>query len=58
MFNEKFVVGIAYRWSAAARHGISSIWSLYLGYGYDLETTNLDNYNLAHMKFYATNYLK
>jgi hypothetical protein len=25
MFNEKFVVGIAYRWSAAARHGISSI---------------------------------
>jgi hypothetical protein len=38
MFNEKFVVGIAYRWSAANCHGrLSSIRSLYLGYGYDLK---------------------
>lgn len=47
MFNEKFVVGIAYRWSAAvsAMVGFQVSDALYLGYGYDLETTNLDNYN-------------
>jgi type IX secretion system PorP/SprF family membrane protein len=47
MFNEKFVVGIAYRWSAAvtAMVGFQVSEALYLGYGYDLETTNLDNYN-------------
>lgn len=47
MFNEKFVVGIAYRWSAAvsAMVGFQVSNALYLGYGYDLETTNLDNYN-------------
>jgi hypothetical protein len=60
MFNEKFVVGIAYRWSAAVTMvGFQVSEALYLGYGYDLETTNLDNYNLAFMKFScATNYLK
>ena len=47
MFNEKFVLGIAYRWSAAvtAMVGFQVSEALYLGYGYDLETTNLDNYN-------------
>jgi type IX secretion system PorP/SprF family membrane protein len=47
MFNEKFVVGIAYRWSAAmsAMVGFQATEGLYIGYGYDLETTNLDNYN-------------
>ncbi|SEB07172.1 type IX secretion system membrane protein, PorP/SprF family [Flavobacterium gillisiae] len=47
MFNEKFVVGIAYRWSAAvsAMVGFQVSEALYLGYGYDFETTNLDNYN-------------
>lgn len=47
MFNEKLVVGIAYRWSAAvsAMVGFQVSEALYLGYGYDLETTNLDNYN-------------
>jgi hypothetical protein len=41
MFNEKFVVGIAQMELCR----LSSIEALYLGYGYDLETTNLDNYN-------------
>jgi type IX secretion system PorP/SprF family membrane protein len=47
MFDEKLVVGIAYRWSAAvsAMVGFQVTEGLYLGYGYDLETTNLDNYN-------------
>ncbi len=47
MFNDKFVVGIAYRWSAAmsAMVGFQATQGLYIGYGYDLETTNLDNYN-------------
>ncbi|TRW96158.1 PorP/SprF family type IX secretion system membrane protein [Flavobacterium gawalongense] len=47
MFNDKFVVGLAYRWSAAlsAMVGFQVSEGLYVGYGYDLETTNLDNYN-------------
>ncbi|MGO4819732.1 PorP/SprF family type IX secretion system membrane protein [Flavobacterium sp. W22_SRS_FP1] len=47
MFDDKLVVGIAYRWSAAvsAMVGFQVTEGLYLGYGYDLETTNLDNYN-------------
>lgn len=47
MFNDKFVVGVAYRWSAAlsAMVGFQISDSLYLGYGYDRETTNLNNYN-------------
>ena len=47
MFNEKFTVGIAYRWSAAvsAMAGFQVSEGLYVGYGYDLETTNLNKYN-------------
>jgi type IX secretion system PorP/SprF family membrane protein len=47
MVNDKFVVGIAYRWSAAlsAMVGFQVSDGLYIGYGYDHETTNLDNYN-------------
>jgi type IX secretion system PorP/SprF family membrane protein len=47
MFNDKFVVGLAYRWSAAmsAMVGFQATQGLYIGYGYDLENTNLDNYN-------------
>ncbi|MFV5696552.1 type IX secretion system membrane protein PorP/SprF [Flavobacterium sp. LB3P122] len=47
MFNDKFVVGVAYRWSAAisAMVGFQVSEGLYMGYGYDHETTNLDNYN-------------
>jgi type IX secretion system PorP/SprF family membrane protein len=47
MFNDKFVVGVAYRWSAAlsAMVGFQITDGLYLGYGYDRETTNLKKYN-------------
>jgi type IX secretion system PorP/SprF family membrane protein len=47
MFNDKFVVGVAYRWSAAlsAMVGFQVSDGLYIGYGYDRETTNLENYN-------------
>jgi type IX secretion system PorP/SprF family membrane protein len=47
MFNDKFVVGVAYRWSAAlsAMVGFQITDGLYVGYGYDRETTNLNNYN-------------
>ena len=47
MFNDKFVVGIAYRWSAAvsAMVGFQVSDGMYIGYGYDHETTKLKNYN-------------
>ena len=47
MFVDKFVLGAAYRWSAAVSlmAGFQATEGLYLGYGYDLETTRLRNYN-------------
>lgn len=47
MFNEKFVAGVAYRWSAAASAlvGFQVNENWFIGYGYDLETTKLANYN-------------
>ncbi|WP_035646915.1 MULTISPECIES: PorP/SprF family type IX secretion system membrane protein [unclassified Flavobacterium] len=47
MFFDKFVAGVAYRWSASlsAMVGFQITDGLYLGYGYDHETTNLNNYN-------------
>lgn len=47
MFVEKFTVGVAYRWSAAlsAIVGFQVSDGMYIGYGYDHETTKLNNYN-------------
>ncbi|TPG29634.1 type IX secretion system membrane protein PorP/SprF [Flavobacterium pectinovorum] len=47
MFFDKFTVGVAYRWSAAisAMVGFQITDGMYVGYGYDNETTNLKNYN-------------
>ncbi|SHF71037.1 type IX secretion system membrane protein, PorP/SprF family [Flavobacterium segetis] len=47
MFSEKFTVGLAYRWSAAlsAMVGFQVSDGMYIGYGYDRETTRLNNYN-------------
>lgn len=47
LFNDKFVLGAAYRWDAAASlmAGFQINKSLFIGYGYDLETTKLANYN-------------
>jgi len=47
LFFDKLTLGAAYRWeasvSALAGFQISDSW--FIGYGYDLETTNLANYN-------------
>ena len=47
MFYEKFTLGLAYRWSASvsAMAGFQVSDGLYIGYGYDHETTNLRKYN-------------
>lgn len=47
MFYDKFMLGVSYRWSASvsAMAGFQVTDGLYIGYGYDKETTNLDNYN-------------
>ena len=47
LINEKFVLGAAWRWSAAVSlmAGFQVSDGLYIGYGYDLETTKLRNYN-------------
>lgn len=47
LFSEKFTVGVAYRWSAALSGmvGFQVSDSIYIGYGYDRETTKLNNYN-------------
>ena len=47
MFYEKFVIGAAYRWDDAvsALAGFQINDGLYIGYGYDMETTKLRKYN-------------
>ena len=47
LINEKFVLGAAWRWSAAVSlmAGFQVSDGLYIGYGYDLETTKLRKYN-------------
>ena len=47
LINEKFVLGAAWRWSAAVSlmAGFQVTDGLYIGYGYDLETTKLRRYN-------------
>ena len=47
IFYDKFVLGLAYRWSASvsAMAGFQVSDGLYIGYGYDHETTNLRKYN-------------
>lgn len=47
LINDKFVLGAAWRWSAAVSlmAGFQISDGLYIGYGYDLETTKLANYN-------------
>jgi type IX secretion system PorP/SprF family membrane protein len=47
LYQEKFTLGIAYRWGAAgsALAGFQISKSLFAGYSYDMDTTNLGNYN-------------
>ncbi|KIA97647.1 type IX secretion system membrane protein PorP/SprF [Flavobacterium sp. PL02] len=61
MFINKFVVGVAYRWSASlsAMVGFQVSDGLYIGYGYDRETTNLNNYNSgSHEIFLRYEFIK
>ena len=54
MFYNKFMVGLSYRWSASvsAMAGFQVTDGLYIGYGYDRETTNLNNYNSGSHEIY------
>jgi type IX secretion system PorP/SprF family membrane protein len=47
LINDKFTIGAAWRWSAAASlmAGFQITDGLFVGYGYDLETTRLSRYN-------------
>ena len=47
LINEKFVLGAAWRWSAAVSlmAGFQVSDGIYIGYGYDLETTRLRRFN-------------
>lgn len=47
MIQEKFIIGLSWRWSAAATAmaGIQITNGLFVGYSYDFETSNLSNYN-------------
>lgn len=47
LFNEKFTLGLAYRWNDAISGlaGFQISESLYIGYAYDANTSNLNNYN-------------
>lgn len=47
LFNEKFTLGVAWRWDAAvsALAGFQINESWFIGYAYDAETTKLANYN-------------
>lgn len=61
MFNEKFVAGVSYRWSAAlsAMAGFQINKSMYIGYAYDRETTRLNNYNSgSHEIFLRFEFMK
>ncbi len=55
LINERFVLGAAYRWSAAisAMAGFQVTDGLFIGYGYDHETTNLKNYNNGSHEIFA-----
>lgn len=47
MFNDKFIIGGAYRWDAAVSlmAGFQVSNKILIGYSYDMETTKLANYN-------------
>tara|TARA_R110002126_G_scaffold156796_5_gene304253 strand:- start:1408 stop:2235 length:828 start_codon:yes stop_codon:yes gene_type:complete len=47
LLQEKFTLGLSWRWSAAATAmaGIQITNGLFVGYSYDFETSNLSNYN-------------
>jgi type IX secretion system PorP/SprF family membrane protein len=54
LINDKFVLGAAWRWSAAVSlmAGFQITDGMYIGYGYDLETTKLRHYNSGSHEFF------
>ncbi|UWY27436.1 type IX secretion system membrane protein PorP/SprF [Flavobacterium sp. TR2] len=61
LFNDKFAAGLSYRWSAAlsAMAGFQISKSLYVGYAYDHETTQLRHYNSgSHEIFLRFEFMK
>ena len=54
MFYDKLMLGVSYRWSASvsAMAGFQVSDGFYVGYGYDRETTNLNNYNSGSHEIY------
>ncbi|WP_374175138.1 type IX secretion system membrane protein PorP/SprF [Flavobacterium tructae] len=61
MFNNKFMVGIAYRWDAAfsTMAGFQLTDGMYIGYGYDLESSKLNNYsNGSHEVFLRFEFIR
>lgn len=52
--NDFVSIGINWRWSAdvSAIVGLQISKGIYIGYGYDLETTNLSNYNSGSHEFF------
>lgn len=63
MFNEKFILGAAWRWGAAISGlaGFQATDNLFIGYSYDSETSKLANYNsgsheiFLRFEFYGKN---
>ena len=53
LINEKFTIGAAYRWDAAvsAMVGFQISESIFTGFGYDFETTELQKYNDGSYEF-------
>ena len=53
LFSERFTVGVAYRWSAAisAMVGFQVSDQIFMGFGYDFETTDLQQYNDGSYEF-------
>lgn len=61
MFNDKFVVGLAYRLNASfsTMAGFQVTDGLYVGYGYDFDTTSLSRYNSgSHEIFLSFDFLR
>ena len=53
LINERFTIGAAYRWSAAlsAMVGFQVTDQIFMGFGYDFETTEVESYNDGSYEF-------
>ncbi|POY39448.1 hypothetical protein C3L50_09695 [Flavobacterium alvei] len=54
LINQKFTLGLAYRWDAAfsALVGFQASDSWFIGYSYDMDSTKLNNYNSGSHEFF------